>query len=113
MRRNASFEKKSKRWKPTESSRICSAHFSEDCLTQDLKVLRSLKWHIKRLTLKPDGVPSLVEFSRQKNSSAPGTSKRKYTDEAIEIGHRIQEKKERSAIEKRRRRKASLLLDIC
>ena len=105
MRRNSSEEKKSKRWQPTESSRICSVHFSEDCFTQDLKALRSLSWPIKRLTLKPDAVPSIFDFSRQ---SASGSSKRKRTEEAIHKHHRTPEKKERAANEKRRRREVIL-----
>lgn len=52
-------------WSPSSSTKLCSAHFTEDCYHQNLKLLREAGLSPKRARLRSDAVPTL---------SLPGSS---------------------------------------
>ena len=48
-------------------------HFSQESFTQNIEALKIIGWSLKRLTLKPDAVPSVFDFqvrSHKKKSEA-------------------------------------------
>ena len=63
-----------------EYSKLCSNHFGQDIFTQNVEVLvlKSIGWSLKRITLKPDEVPSVFDFqvrSQRKNRSSETNSR--------------------------------------
>ena len=59
-----------KEFKPDKNSRICAAHFTEDCFRENLAILRFLgsDFNPLRLHLKGDAVPRTIFFCSEKKS---------------------------------------------
>ena len=100
MKRNEKDEKNKRYWKPTENSRICSNHFTDDCFTQNVEALRSIGWPLKRLTLKADAVPTVFDFSPRITSTRTQAAKRNATDSRSipEKGERMRSDEEKRQV---------------
>ena len=59
-------------WTPSESSRLCSAHFVDSCFTNYLKYTLG---HSERLILRSDAVPTIyIDIAERRACSEPTTS---------------------------------------
>ena len=59
-----------------EHSRLCSNHFSQESFTQNIEVLKSIDWSLKRVTLKPDALPSVFDFQVRSHKVKSEAAKR-------------------------------------
>ena len=54
-----------------EHSRLCLNHFSQESFTQNIEVVKSIGWSLKRLSLKPEAVPSVLDFQVRSHKENP------------------------------------------
>lgn len=88
MKRVRSPREPHKLWENTEYSRLCGAHFEEDCFLVSHSLASSIGYMPGRLQLKPDAVPTIFKDQNQRviqksGSGRPAFEKRR-RKEAIE-----------------------------
>ncbi|CAG2211671.1 unnamed protein product [Mytilus edulis] len=82
---------------PMEHSRLCSKHFNFDQFVIDARIAASVKFTPKQKTLKPNAVPTILDYKSGEKTSALGTGQSKRKRHASR------------ALEKRRRLEVSIL----
>ena len=96
-----------------EHSRLCSNHFSQESFTQNIEVLESIGWSLKRLTLKPDAVSFVFDFQVRSHKEKIEAAKRTVPDShligAKGRGSKKTERKECSAFAMQRRKEMSCI----
>ena len=91
-------------WTPTESSVLCSTHFTEDCFELNTAIAATFGMKIKR-RLKPDAIPTVFErpISGASESTASCGEPSRKRQAAGKSSMKAGLKKRSSAYEKRER----------
>ena len=82
------------KWTPTEHSKLCSAHFTDDCFETEVALASSMGIN-RRKRLRPTAVPSLFSSqTRKRTRDSDNTNSHKPTKRL----RRAYEKRERSQV---------------
>lgn len=72
------------RWQPTSSSRLCSAHFTNEDYVHDPSIAERLGMKPFSRLLKPDAVPSLFAHNRKAENKLRGAFEKRRRKEIVE-----------------------------